>query len=172
MTELEALKMILEDTFELTLNMNDTFYYATGDCETLEGDDLLSILPVVQKYGTDALVAYVALKRGHDPTIPQNITKNFNLAKKELKPLFDSGDLDFEAYYENKKMQEQKEKFNGQVVEWSTLRDRFVNILNANPNKWRRVIQVAKLKDGTLAVGGSAHEAETRLKRKFDRKNK
>lgn len=74
---------------EMSINLNDTFYYASADSETIYEYDIAKILPTFKKYGQDTLVAYAAIVRGHDPQIKQNITENYKEAKKELGALLD-----------------------------------------------------------------------------------
>lgn len=99
MTELEAYKLLVESCFKMTVNLNDTFYYASADAETIEDDDSEELIPYIKKYGHDAIVAYVAIKRDHDPIIPQHITKDFKAAKKELKELAKDGTIFFDRWY-------------------------------------------------------------------------
>lgn len=167
--DLESLFEVIEGSFTITVNMNDTFYYACADSETLESDDLITILPLITKYGDAALTAYVAIKRGHDPQVTSRLTENFYAAKKELQPMFDSGELDWEEHYDKQERQKEIEKY-GSAIEWSHFTNRFRKMLNKDP-KWVATIRVAKLADGTFAIGRSTHDAKTRLDRKWERLN-
>ncbi len=59
------LNQILDQCFRVTLNMNDIFGWACADCEQVDADDMVRMLPLMHDYGTDILIAYVAVKRGH-----------------------------------------------------------------------------------------------------------
>lgn len=65
----------------VTINLNDTFYYASGDGENMDVDDLEFMYPLIQQYGDDASNAYTALIRGHDPQISKHITSDFKKCK-------------------------------------------------------------------------------------------
>lgn len=65
-------EIILKNSFSVRLNMGDTFHYASADDEEFELEyDLEDIIPVVEEFDHDALIAYAALQRGYDPMIPQ-----------------------------------------------------------------------------------------------------
>ena len=64
---LKVLDTLLEGTYSVRANMNDTFAFACSDYEDIEADDVITMLPVIARYGRDALTAYAALKRGAEP---------------------------------------------------------------------------------------------------------
>lgn len=84
MTDQELLKFITNSCFKLEFNMNDTFHYACSDIANISGDDFEDLIPYIRKYNYDAIIAYEAVKRGYDPDIKQNITKEFKQCKKEI----------------------------------------------------------------------------------------
>lgn len=67
MTDKEKVKIyeeLLEESFGLDVNMNDTFGFGGSDNETIDGDDFEHLLPIIGMHGRHhALVAYVAVKR-------------------------------------------------------------------------------------------------------------
>ena len=73
---------LLDSTFELIINLNDTFYHAS-DAYKISSYNMELIVPVFEKYGRDALVGYIALARGHDP-LSRFVTPNFLSSKKEI----------------------------------------------------------------------------------------
>lgn len=173
-TELEAYKLLVEYAgYGLELNMNDVFAWGCADSEELDGGDAEELIPIIQKYGRTALIAYASVKR--EGSIPQhpvlkNIKEDFYAAQKEIQELAKDGTILYERYYEMEKRKQEMRDFGGQTTSWSSFTDRFVNILNKEPNFSRCVVNVARLKDGTFACGRSYHETAMRLKRKYDRK--
>lgn len=171
--ELKAYKLLVESSdYGLELNMNDIFGWGCADSETLSGEDAEELIPIIQKYGFTALIAYVSVKRqGAIPQGPvlKDCKKDFYSAQKEIQTLSDKGNIMFEEYFYAKKRREEMKALDGQVISWTTT-GRFANLLNEQPDVSRYVIQVAKLKDGTTAVGRSNAETTTRILKKFARK--
>jgi hypothetical protein len=66
-----TIKLLLDDAFAISFNMNDTFYYACADSSCIDVHELEELEPIIEECGYSTLVAYEALKRGHDPMIPQ-----------------------------------------------------------------------------------------------------
>jgi len=64
--------------------MNDTFYYASADSACIDMDDLEDLEPVIERFERSAFVAYEAIRRGHDPQIPQHASAPDFLAAKAL----------------------------------------------------------------------------------------
>lgn len=60
-------KLLTEYTFSVQINMNDTFHWACADAGELSSDDVEDMLPLIDKFGFYALVAYEAIKRGYNP---------------------------------------------------------------------------------------------------------
>ncbi len=56
-----------DDKIRIDILVNDTFYYATSDSESIETEDLLIIHGLWEKFGYDGLVAWVSKKRGVEP---------------------------------------------------------------------------------------------------------
>lgn len=174
-TELEAFKLLIENAnYGLELNMNDVFAWGCADSETLEGRDAIKLIPIIQRYGSVALIAYASVKRAKaDPQKPvlKNIKKEFYAAQAEIQKLANEGKILYSEFFDTEKRKEEMVNFDGQTSNWSSFSDRFVKILNKEPN-YPCVMRVAKLRDGTLAVGRSFHETSTRLKKKYDNKKK
>jgi len=85
MDRLKVLEKILSSCHSFAINMNDTFYYACADSSQIDSGDMEDLLPIIDKYGFDAFVAYEAIKRGHDPQIPKNANDpKFKAAKQEI----------------------------------------------------------------------------------------
>lgn len=164
LTELEAYKLLIKDSFELQLNMNDTFYYATADVENMQAHDVKHILPLIQKYGHDAINAYVAVIRGHDPQISKRITEGYLKSKETIKAMADKGTILWERWAENKE-RSQEEKAFGKPIEWSCLK-RFLHMVNKPGENY--VVRMARV-DDIVALGKSEHDTKTRLCRKWDR---
>lgn len=61
-----VLEVLMEDSFGIRLNMNDTFA-PMADYEDMPIDDLEPMLPLIAKYGSAALTAYAAVRRGKEP---------------------------------------------------------------------------------------------------------
>lgn len=80
----KKLEDLLYGAFEITMNLNDTFFYAAADADTISGDDLKDLMPIIEKYDYNAITAYFALKRGFDPEVQQNLNESFFKAKNEI----------------------------------------------------------------------------------------
>lgn len=87
-----TLKLIFENSLGVAINMNDTFYYACADSASIDTDELEDLEPVIELYGIDAFIAFEAIRRGHDPQIPQHITANFLAAKTMIQDIMDKAD--------------------------------------------------------------------------------
>lgn len=59
-------ELVMDGSFQITLNMNDTFAFASADAEDMPTYDIKHVVPLFQQYGHDALNAYAAVKRGYD----------------------------------------------------------------------------------------------------------
>jgi hypothetical protein len=154
----------------MNLNMNDTFHYACGDSEELDSKDVEVIIPIIQKYGNDVLVAYSAIRRGYDPTIPQRVTEEFKKAKEELIPLAEKGDILVYQFLERESREEEKLIFDGQIIEWKSYWTTSVPLLRRCLGK--QSLHVAKLADGTIGIGHCKKDAKDRLIYKYQRKKK
>lgn len=96
MTDAEFRNFIMKNCFWIDLNMNDAMYYACADTERVSIDDLEKIIPLYDKYGWHALLAYVSVKRGHDPEIQKRFTQEFYAAKEEILKMKETEELYFE----------------------------------------------------------------------------
>src|ERR1035437_509956 len=110
MNELEAYKSVIAQCFKLQVNLNDTFYWGTSDVGEVESDDIPKIIHIYQQCGSDTLVAYEAIIRGHDPDASmmkqwKRGTADYWRAKAMLQPLADAGKIMFERWYN---LEEQK----------------------------------------------------------------
>ena len=169
MTKLKALKEMIGSTYHLTINLNDTFYYACADAEELDCDDALRLLPLYQKYGFDVLKAYFALKRGHDPQVKTALTKDFYKAKEELIKLRDMGDVLFEEKYESNEAFKELRDFDGQTVKWSSFKSTdYSKIFHKKEKKFIQRFNKASLPDGTFVIGGSTYDTLARLRKKYN----
>lgn len=83
-TKEKIMEEILENAFEISINLNDTFFYSTSDSESIYGSDYIDLIPLIQKFGYHAEIAYCALKRGYNPEISKCLTKEFFEAKQEI----------------------------------------------------------------------------------------
>ena len=80
--------------FSVDLNMNDTFYYASADSEPVYVNNLPSLIEVEKSFGWIGVVAFVAVKRGHDPSIDKHKTKEFYNAKERIYELIKDKKID------------------------------------------------------------------------------
>lgn len=85
----KAVEVLMENTNQFILNMSDTFAFACADVEEMSDYDFEVLIPVVAKYGHDALVAYAAVKRGQEPIDCKCAHKNprYQAAKKEIEDI-------------------------------------------------------------------------------------
>ena len=83
-TKNENLLKLLDGAFYVTFNMNDTFYWASGDSCEMPISDLKTILELYDEYGYNIVIAYEAINRGHNPTIDEVCTPLFFKAKETL----------------------------------------------------------------------------------------
>lgn len=66
--ELRAGWQILRESFKLTLNANDLFYYATADATEVDSDDFPMLVQAVIKFGSAGEAAFQSKVRGYDET--------------------------------------------------------------------------------------------------------
>lgn len=178
--ELAIYKDIVKSCFTLHTNLNDTFYWACADVGEVQADDVPKLVPVYHKYGSDTLVAYEAIVRGHDPESSlmsrwKDKGDAYWKAKAELQPLADKGEILWERWANLKDKIQERAEFDGQEITWNSSKlnkevrvYRFKNLLN-NPGSGVVVMQVATLPDGTFAIGRSISEARERLSKKYKR---
>lgn len=85
----KAMEEILKGSFSFQLNMNDTFAFACADSEEMSTDDFEKIVPIIAKYGQNALNAYAAVKRKAEPIDCKCNWKNeqYQAAKKEIEAI-------------------------------------------------------------------------------------
>ena len=62
---------VSEDGDEFDLNMNDTFFFATSDVETLNKEEAKEVIKLIKRHGFKGMDYWVAQKRGYDPEIPR-----------------------------------------------------------------------------------------------------
>jgi hypothetical protein len=62
-----ALEELLKGAHTVELNMNDTFGYACAESVTFDVSDLNRMVPILARYGQDALTAYAAVKTNRTP---------------------------------------------------------------------------------------------------------
>ena len=60
--KLAAYEELMECSFYVILNMNDTFGGA-GESEEMNSDDVEEMLPLIHEYGAKAVIAYAAVKQ-------------------------------------------------------------------------------------------------------------
>lgn len=82
-------KTVLDAASYVRLNVSDTFAFATADVEMCMTEDLECMAQIIERYGRDALVAYVAVKRGVEPIDCRCHHKNprYQAAKAEIEAL-------------------------------------------------------------------------------------
>ncbi len=176
--ELKAYKILIKNSFNIEVNMNDTFWYATADSEQIEANDVDFLVPVIARYGDAAINAYVAIKRQIDPTVKQHLTYNFYRAKTELARLFEQRKILHDILDDQEKvgvasqLVVPKYEFDGQTLSWTTFTNRFVKLLNKNPKQGVYLMYLVRLEDGTFSIGRSQSEVITRLQSKYNRKKK
>lgn len=117
-TNAETVNNILtNDAHWVVINMNDTFYYACADLSEINAEDFVQLLPYRKKYGFDAFIAYEAIKRGHDPKIDQNNTKNMQKVKKILLDKMEKDEeFLFDLNYEIRKQKKETEEFGSKLI--------------------------------------------------------
>lgn len=110
-----TLQFLFDESFSIAFNMNDTFYYACGDSSCIDKEDIEDLESLIEKYGREALIAYEALKRGHDPTIPEHVTKEFKQCKEEILNMISKGD-EYEPFYDLRQEIKYREEKGGSTI--------------------------------------------------------
>lgn len=105
--KVKNLRLLFENSHGMALNMNDTFYYACADFASIDTDELEDLEPVIDKYGYEAVIAFEAIKRGHDPQIPDVVTKEFKESKAMILNIMDTSS-EFGAFFTLKRTLKQK----------------------------------------------------------------
>jgi len=49
---------LIKNCFSLDINIGDTFAWGCADTESLNSDDALDLIPFIEKYGDEAIVAF------------------------------------------------------------------------------------------------------------------
>lgn len=112
----EALEYLIKTCHNLVINMNDTFYYACSDTSEVPSEDALDLVPYIQFYGFNALLAYESIKRGHNPEISDYLTPEFLEVKEILiKKMQEESDFLCSLNYEKKEELEQIKEFGGKL---------------------------------------------------------
>lgn len=167
-------KLLIDCSFGIDIALNDTWYYACADSENIDSDDVPELIPYIEKYGYDAVLAYIAIKREHDPQIPDVISENFYKAKEELQILADKDEILCYQHIEKREKEKEKKLFDGQTISWTTYEDirvnRFKKFIYGN-KKLITVINVASLPDGTFAIGKNRRDTKERLIKKYNKKH-
>lgn len=96
-------KLIYNCAFHLTLNMNDTFGWATADAEDVCDIDIPKLVEVYQKFGSSGVDAFAAMQRGYDVMDHAAVrTPLYYAAKEYLKDFEFHGDDYMMRKYEEK----------------------------------------------------------------------
>lgn len=74
------MRSLLRVTYQVETNLNDTFYWACADSETIPWDEVVEIVAKLKTLDTDKersyyLVDWASKKRGHDPKIGQVVNE-------------------------------------------------------------------------------------------------
>jgi hypothetical protein len=141
----ENLRIIFDNCFTVSFNMNDKFYYACGDSSEIDHDDLEDLEPVMEAHGRYALIAYEAFKRGQDPTVTQiALDPRFVGAKSMIKDMLDIADGDTLTFWDLRRTIMARESSVSKKVEEAientlklnkstkpSIKDRFLSIFGA-----------------------------------------
>ena len=122
----ELLLDLFGASFGLVINMNDCFAWACAEGCDMEPDDIPIFLPIYEKYGFEALLAYAYLVRDEKESIPMLMQPTYagyfkNLkedqakycaALSELQDIYEKskGEFMFSLWWKNNK-QKETEKF-------------------------------------------------------------
>ncbi len=77
-------KALIEHSFWIHLNANDTFYYASADATQVELHDLPKLIEMYDMFGDDGVLAFQAHLRNEQP-LKQLITNGYKKAKAYIK---------------------------------------------------------------------------------------
>lgn len=116
-------KLIYNCAFHLTLNMNDTFGWATADSEDVSDIDIPKLVEVYQKFGSSGVDAFAAMQRGYDVMDhPAVRTPLYYAAKEYLKDYEFHGDEYMMRKYEEahpEVLEKRKKDQEEQQREWN-----------------------------------------------------
>jgi hypothetical protein len=162
MTELEAYRQLISGSFSLEINLNDCFMWGAAYSSKLDADDIELFLPIYQKYGTEALMAYASINDDFDGD-GDHIQKYFNWsnycqAKEQLRELADKGEIMYERHARLKQEKEDIQDF-GRVIKWGQVSAKRTQRLIP---KGKYLFQFARI-PGLVAIGTSYYETRKRL---------
>lgn len=102
MNRLEAYKVLHGGSFEIQINANDFFHYASAQSVGIDSNDFDWVLDHIEKYGNTGLDACIAYIQNQEPIKPHR-TEDFNKALQELldKKQEVYGDIDWKMHYYN-----------------------------------------------------------------------
>lgn len=84
--ELKALRVLLEASHGFELNFNDTFCPASFDSIWMCSSDAEKMIPILARYGHDAITAYGVLRGGGLKAKPMDrwVNENYTKAREEI----------------------------------------------------------------------------------------
>ena len=94
--KLQAAALLVDASFTCELNMNDTFGFACAESVTFNTGDFERMVPLLVKYGRDALTAYAGVKTNRVPMKCRccHDNDNYKAARHEIEAI-KAGDVYF-----------------------------------------------------------------------------
>jgi glycosylphosphatidylinositol transamidase (GPIT) subunit GPI8 len=128
---------LIQTCLNLEINIGDTFAWGCADAESIDSGDALDLIPFIEKYGDEAIVAFVSVKRELledslespmllDKSYAKYFGKdveekrdNYRKARQEILNSIKNPDLDKfnEVSFEYKHKLEEEKKY-GEKVKW------------------------------------------------------
>lgn len=176
-TREEAMEMLINGAFRLSLNLNDTFFWACADAEEIDAEDSLDLVKYIQKYDYFAIEAFVSAKREllqegimHPMLMQDNYKKYFGddvlekrklyiQARAEIMQAIISGTEFGDVGYEYKKIKDDEQEF-GERVKWKSVQ-------LEGQKYYTQIAYLSKM--GISGTGFSMNDARANLRREYDR---
>jgi hypothetical protein len=79
------MSLLLDNAFEIVLNANDFFGYASADAVTVEMEHFDKLEKMANEYGQDGINAFMAWHENCDPILPHR-TPRYEEARTKLGP--------------------------------------------------------------------------------------
>ena len=176
-TREEAMEQLIKGSFNLQLNMSDTFMWGCSDVEEINADDAMNLIKYIQKYDYFAIDSFVSVKREllgdgvMHPMLMQDSYKkyfgdtvmeereNYTKAREEIKSSITSGEDFSSLAYGYQKIKEDEIEFGEEV--------KLKGVQLAGQTYFTQIAYLSKL--GISGTGVNMKEARENLRRAFDR---
>lgn len=154
-----TLDILVNSCTGFLINVSDTFCYACSDSEQIDNEDMEELIPYLEDYGHNILIAYVAVLREIEP-LPILITDAYTEAKAKILELKNAEIIMFYETHERKTAIELSDKIG--LYEWSYFIKKDKDGIRY---RWNKIVN----DKGMVAVGTTGRQVTTRMINKMEK---